>query len=268
MKLKFRKEPEYADLWDACLYNLLYNEKEYTAEVQSLFKKVKISKKSKLLDSSAGTGFIALHLRKKGFNINCMDPLDDEIRVFKRKARKMEVSPQIRKIYWEDIPDSYKNKQFDFIFCRGNSFIYADGGWNERKTVSASSSLKSYKKTLQIFYNQLNEGGYLYLDKFPDNEKPHKDKVGKIQIGDKEPEELFFYTQKKTSKRYREASMIRRKPNGKESGLPNQTFDLKETEVDQMLKEVGFKIQRLNLKSEKHFVVWLARKLIQHSLLF
>tara|TARA_Y100000310_G_C20443706_1_gene697326 strand:+ start:63 stop:845 length:783 start_codon:yes stop_codon:yes gene_type:complete len=260
MKLKFSKEPEFADLWDACLYNLLYKEREYTSEILQLFKRIKIDETSKILDSSAGTGFIALHLRKKGFCINCMDPLDDEVRVFKRKARKMNISQQIRKIFWKDIPRSYNNKKFDFIFCRGNSFIYADGGWNERQNVSAKFSLESYKNTLQIFYNQLNEGGYLYLDKFPDNEKPHKDKVGEIQIGNNEPEELYFYTKKIPAKRYREAAMIRKNRVGNESSIPNMTFDLKEKEVEIMLKEVGFTFEKIKLKSEKHFVVWLAKK--------
>jgi SAM-dependent methyltransferase len=258
--LKFDKEPEFADLWDLCLYNLLYNERNYTQEIIDLFKKIKIFKSSKILDSSAGTGFIALHLRKKGYDVNCMDPMEDEIRVFKKKAKKMNVSQQIRKISWLDISKSYKDKKFDFIFCRGNSFIYARGGWNIKQKVSEKNSLKAYKNTLQIFYNQLNEGGYLYLDKFPDNEKPHKDKFGQIQVKENEPEDLIFHTKIIPKKRYREAGVIRKNSDGIEHCVPNITLDLKETETEKMMKEVGFKVEKLKLKSEKHFVVWLARK--------
>ncbi len=260
LKIYFKKEPEFADLWDACLYKLLYNCKEHTLEIINLFKKIKISKKSSILDSSAGTGFIALHLREKAYKIECMDPMDDEVRVFKRKARKLGVSQQIKKISWKDIPSSYKNKKFDFIFCRGNSFIYADGGWNRSNKVSKISSLKAYEETLKIFYNQLNNNGYLYLDKYPDNEKPHRDIVGKIQVKNNKAEELIFYTKKIPKKRYREAAMLRRDYQGKESGLPNMTFDLKEKEVEKMLKKTGFKFKKLKLRSERHFVVWLAQK--------
>jgi len=57
MKLfKFKKEPVYADLWDVCLHNLLYNKDKYVSEIINLFKKVNINKKSKLLDTSAGGG--------------------------------------------------------------------------------------------------------------------------------------------------------------------------------------------------------------------
>ena len=260
LKILFNKEPEFADLWDACLYKLLYNYKKHTSEIIDLFKKINISKKSLILDSSAGTGFIALHLRKKGYKVDCMDPMDDEVRVFKRKAREIGVSQQIKKISWQDIPSSYKNKKFDLIFCRGNSFIYADGGWNVSKKISKISSFKAYEETLKIFYNQLNDNGYLYLDKYPDNEKPHKDIVGQIKVKNKAPEDLIFYTKKISKKRYREAAMLRRNYLGKESGLPNMTFDLKENEVEKMLNKVGFKFKKLKLKSEKHFVVWLAQK--------
>jgi len=30
--------------------------------------------------------------------------------------------------------------------------------------------------------------------------------------------------------------------------------------MEDLLKKTGFKIEKLNLKSEKHFVVWLAKK--------
>jgi len=258
--IKFDKEPQYADLWDACLYNFLYDKKKYLSEVISLFKKIAISKKSLILDSSAGTGFIALYLRKKGYSVNCMDPMDDEISVFKRKAKKLGTSQQIKKIFWTNIPTTYKKNKFNFIFCRGNSFIYADGGWNEKQKINKKSALKSYKQTLQIFYNQLKVGGFLYIDKFPDNEISHKNLVGFIQIKNQKKEDLLFYTKRIPKKRSREAMMIRKKTNGKEEGIPNITFDLKEKELEEMMKKVGFKVQKLKLKSEKHFVVWLAKK--------
>ncbi|MBM3228580.1 class I SAM-dependent methyltransferase [Candidatus Pacearchaeota archaeon] len=258
--LKFNKEPEYADLWDAFLYNFLYDKNEYIREILSLFKKIGITKKSKILDSCAGTGFIALHLRKLGYDVECMDPMEDQIRVFKRKAKILKVCQQIKKIVWKEIPKTYKNKKFDFIFCRGNSFIYADGGWNKQQKVNVKSSLNSYKRTLRIFYNQLKEGGYLYLDKFPDNENHLNKLICYLKIGKKPKEELIFFTKKIPLKRYREARAIRRKSDGSELGLPNITLDLRGYELERMLKTVGFKYKKLRLKSETHFIVWLAYK--------
>jgi len=258
--IKFQKNPEFADLWDACLYTFLYNKKHYCTEILNVFKHIGINKESNILDSCAGTGFIALHLREQGYTLDCMDLMDDEIRVFKRKAQELGVDKKILKRAWKDIPQTYKNKTYDFIFCRGNSFIYADGGWNQKNTISEKSSLNSYKKTLQIFYNQLNNGGYLYIDKFPDNEKPHKDLVAYIQVNNKEKGKLFFYTKKISYLKYREAAMIRRDPDEKESYIPNITYDLKGKQLESMLKEIGFTIKKLKLKSETHFTTWLAQK--------
>ena len=87
MELKFEKEPLFAELWDACLYNLLYDSNEYVKEIINLFEKNKIRKDSKIIDTSAGTGFPSIELTEKGYDIDCMDATDDEIEVFSRKAK-------------------------------------------------------------------------------------------------------------------------------------------------------------------------------------
>jgi len=43
--------------------------------------------------------------------------------------------------------------------------------------------------------------------------------------------------------------------------LTGLVYDLSEGEMEELLKKVGFsKLEKLNLKEEKHFVVWLAQK--------
>ena len=43
--------------------------------------------------------------------------------------------------------------------------------------------------------------------------------------------------------------------------LTGLVYDLSEAEMDELLNKVGFKkIEKLNLKEERHFVVWLAQK--------
>ena len=195
-----------------------------------------------------------------GYDIDCMDLMDDEIKVFRRNAKSLGVSPSIKKLSWKQIPEHYKNRTYDFLFCRGNSFIYADGGWNCEQEVDRESSLKSHEETLKIFYDLLVKGGHLYIDKFPDNEEPHKDVVARLRIED-QLEDLVYYNKRSPAKRYREAGMLRRKSNGDESGLPNMTYDLSEKELEDLLKKVGFRtIKKLNLQSEKNFNIWLAQK--------
>jgi glycine/sarcosine N-methyltransferase len=260
MKIKFGKEPLFAELWDACLYNLLYDSKKYVKEVSKLFNKNKITKKSKIIDTSAGTGFPALELIEQGYELDCMDAMDDEIKVFNKKAKEKGLKDRCKKLTWLEIPKVYKNNHYDLVFCRGNSFIYAGGGWNESQKINKRKSLEAYEKTLKIFYDLLDEGGLFYVDKFKDSEKPHKTKVGEVVIKNKKYD-LLFYNEVKRKLRQRYAAMLLLDENGKEKGLPNITYLLSEKELIQMMKKVGFKnIKKTNLKSEGHFDIWLAKK--------
>ena len=54
--------------------------------------------------------------------------------------------------------------------------------------------------------------------------------------------------------------MLLRDDGGEENGLPNIVYDLTEEELESLLEEVGFSVQKINLKSEKHFLTWLAQK--------
>ena len=260
MKFKFEKEPFFAELWDACLYGLLYDVKEYVKEILELFEKNEVNKQSKIIDTSSGTGFPALELIENGYNIDCMDASEDEIAVFSKKAKEKNINIKCKMLLWEDIPKNYKINNYDFAFCRGNSFIYAAGGWNKPQQINKEESLSKYKETLKIFFDLLKDGGILYIDKFKDSEKPHKTKVGDVFVGDKKYE-LLFYNEVNTEKNERYAAMLMKDKDGKLKGLPNMTYLLNGEELEQMLREVGFKkIEKIELKSENHFDVWLCHK--------
>ncbi|MFH1172918.1 MAG: hypothetical protein V1692_00115 [bacterium] len=148
------------------------------------------------------------------------------------------------------------------LFNRGNTFIYANGGWHENIKINKTGTLKVMKQTLKIYYDLLKPGGYFYVDKFKDSEIPDKKVVARLNIKDtKEKKDIIFYVERKPKDNVRYAQMLLRDEKGKETGLPNTAYDLTEDEMEKLLKETGFKrIERLNLKSERHFVAWLAQK--------
>ena len=258
--LQFKKKPSFAQLWGACVYSFMYKIPNYLTDIKKIFSENNITKKSKILDSCAGVGFPAIELTKEGYNIDCMDASQDEISEFKKNARRQKVELNCKKLKWLEIPKSYKNSDYDFIFCRGNSFIYASGGWNKSNKVKRKESLMNYKKTLKIFYDLLKEDGVLYLDKFPDNEKPSKVKVDEVEIGNRKYD-LIFYREMKKREGYRQAAMLLKDEKGKETGLPNVTSPLKFREIIRLMKEIGFKkIKKIKLASEEHFDILLAKK--------
>ncbi|MEK6927671.1 MAG: class I SAM-dependent methyltransferase [Nanoarchaeota archaeon] len=256
----FKEKPSFAKLWDICLYNLMYDAPKYVIEIEKMLKEIKLNKDSNYIDLSAGTGFLSLELAQKGYSFDFMDAMDDEIEEFNSKASKMKVKAHCKKLTWLKIPGNFPDNHYDMAFCRGNSFIFAAGGWNEPNKVDPVRNKEIYEKTLKIFYNLLKKGGYLYIDKFKDDELPGKSLVGKIVVN-KNVSDLLFYTEIKKEEGYRKSSMLLRDTNGKEEGLPNMTYLLSLSELEDMLKKVGFsEIKQVKLKSEEHFVVLLAKK--------
>ena len=257
----FSSEPSFAELWDKCVYNLLYNEVNYTNDLERLFTSINIDKSSKIIDVSAGGGFPAIDLSLKGYVIDCIDASDDEVRLFNEKAEVNKLTIRCKKAFWQDIPNFHKDNYYDFLFCRGNSFIYAGGGWNVEQKINEVESKKAYEETLKNFYNLLKKGGYMYIDKFKDTEVSHYETVGEIKVGDKPNEKLVFWTERFPEQNIRKASMIREKANGEKIGIPNITYDLKNFEIEEALKKIGFsQIKTITLPSEEHFQVWLCRK--------
>ena len=260
-EIDVNKEPEFPELWKLCEYNLLYNVDNYTSEIEDLFKELNITKKSKILDTSVGPGFFTKEMILKGYSIQTADKSKRMIKSFADELQQLGIKHETTISTWLDLPKHYKKESFNFLFNRGNTIMYANGGWNEEKPVNKKESLTALRKTLQVYYHLLKKGGYLYVDKYKDEEIPAKKTVATLKIKKtKEKKDIVFYVERRPKNDVRYAQMLLRDSSGKEEGIPNMAYDLTEDEMETMLKEVGFKIKRLNLKSEKHFVVWLAQK--------
>ncbi len=155
---KFKKEPSFAELWDICVYNLMYDINKYLKELLVIFKGVGISKKSRILDVSAGGGFPSFELLQNGYQVDCMDAMQDEIDVFMSKVEKTNIKVNYKKGFWEELPKLYSDK-YDLLMCRGNSFIYADHGWNQEIEIVPEKSLAKFSEILKIFHDSLRGGG-------------------------------------------------------------------------------------------------------------
>ncbi len=252
--------PNVSELWDDCLYNLVYDPQKYVGDLEDLFKKLGVHKSSKILDSSAGSGFPALELKQKGYSVECMDFSEQAIEVFERKARQRNVNLRCNRLSWLEIPSFYPKDFFDFVFCRGNSFIYASGGWESKGILDSSSALRDYERTLHSFYGSMAPRAWIYVDKFKDNEKFSKKQVGLVKIANK-TYEWYFYRNPIHQERVREAKMIFQ--NGEEL-LPIvdfKTYLLSFKELNGLMKKVGFRnIRKIRLPSEKDFDIMIAQK--------
>jgi ubiquinone/menaquinone biosynthesis C-methylase UbiE len=258
----YEKMPGIAELWDDCIYSLVYDTKKYVLEIEELFKKIGITKNSKILDSSAGSGFPAFELSKDGYQMSCMDFSDNEIEVFNKKAKLFNSNLICTKLSWLDIPKKYPKESFDFLFNRGNSFIYASGGWEEKSgKLNKEIALSNYKKVLQVFYNSLKKGGYIYIDKFKDNEITSNEQVGKVVVAGREYD-WFFSRRPDRKNKVRYAKMIFVDSGKKETEVVSfTTYLLSFKELIRLMKEVGFKkIKKIKIPAEIDFDIVIAQK--------
>lgn len=260
--LDVTSEPSFAELWKLTEYKLLYDSQAYTEEMEGLFKKIGINKQSKILDTCVGPGFFSTELLAKGYNLQTSDMSEETVKPFKESLKELGIEHNVVKSSWLDLPKHFEGESFDMLFNRGNTIIYAAGGWNVDKKINAKESLNALEKTLRIFYDLLKPGGYLYVDKFRDSEIPDRKVAARLNIQDtKEQKDLVFYVERKPEDNVRFAQMLLRMENGSEAGLPNVAYDLSEEEIEELLRKVGFsEINKVKLKEEKHFVVWLAKK--------
>jgi cysteine desulfurase / selenocysteine lyase len=261
LELEIDNKPDFSTLWKLVEYELLYNIDNYFEEIKLLFNKIKITKKSKILDTCVGPGFLAKELLQTGFNLTTMDKSKKHIKPFLNDIKKLGLDQDVKIGSWLEIPKIFKKESFDFLFNRGNTFIFANGGLLETKDINKPKTLETMKKTLKNYYDSLKLGGYLYIDKYKDSEVPSDKVVAKLKIKEtKEIKDVIFHVERNPKEGYRFASIILRDKNGDDSKIFNKVYDLTEDEMETLLQEVGFKVKKINLKSEKHFVVWLAQK--------
>jgi len=255
--------PTFAELWKLTEYKLLYDSKSYTEEMEKLFEKIGINKQSSILDTCVGPGFFSTELLQKGYNLKTADMSEDTIKPFYESLKELGIEHKVVKSTWLDLGKHFPVASFDMVFNRGNTIVYADGGWNEPYKSNREKTLNALLETLKIYYELLKPGGYLYVDKFRDSEIPDKKVVARLNIEDSsEQKGIVFYVERKPEENIRVAQLALRDNQGNEKGLLDGTvYDLSESEMEDLLKKAGFAtIEKLKLKEERHFVVWLAKK--------
>ena len=118
-------------------YHILYknrDKKEAEFFINNLIKKLKIKKKSKILDLACGVGRHSFYLNKKGMNVIGIDNSENNI----KKAKKFE--NKFLKFKKKEMTEDY-GQEFDFIFNLFTSFGYINEKHNLNTFKSINNSL-------------------------------------------------------------------------------------------------------------------------------
>jgi hypothetical protein len=258
--LEIHSNPSLDEVWDLCIRNFLYDQKKYISEILALFERIGITKESKIADVSAGGGFPALNLIELGYRVDCFDGFASDL--FNKNVTKQGQNTSCKEVLWQDLPEVTPQGQYDFIFCRGNSFIFAGGGWTELTGFDIEKVRADYEKTAKIFADMLKSGGYMYVDKFKDSELGHRERLATIKVGER-AEDLMFSSKRSPETKTRQVYMQRMVGDEVVNNETRVTYDLLGDELSQFLKDGGFSsVERINVEipEEKHFDVWLAKK--------
>ena len=161
------------EIWDFCL-DKIYHKKEYLKGLENFFKSECISKKSLIMDAGCGSGFPALDLISRGYNVVATDKSLEMIRQIRLNAKKRNVKINAKHIAWSELSEKFKGV-FDLVYCRGNSLVYA-ASWEQNWVVPKRSEEEIFE-AVSNFYKILREKGKLYIDITKHNEIPHKKTV-------------------------------------------------------------------------------------------
>ncbi|MBW2972060.1 class I SAM-dependent methyltransferase, partial [Candidatus Woesearchaeota archaeon] len=236
-----KNDPTFAELWDECLRNLMYHSiSDYIDHIELLFRITGATKSSHILDTCAGTGFPALHLRARGYSVDCMDASDDMIALFLKKAAKEHLPAAITKMRWEQLPGHFEAETYDLLLCRGNSFVYAAGGWMSEQAQTREASMSAYIDTLKKFRSMLKKEGFLYIDKWKDSEVEGRHVIG--------PEIHFEVT--RPEPHTRKARLIA-EDSGRKTVFPASAYALSEAELEELILDAGFRsCDKIDIPSE------------------
>lgn len=139
----------------AALSRVMYGQ-EYIDELSALLDSYRVKT---VLECGCGDGNILYGLAMKGFH--CVG-VDSNLEMISLCVPHPNI--EYRAMDWLDLDD----KTYDAVLCRGNS-ISCVVSWE--KELDIDKARNAIKKSLSLFFQHLENGGLLYVDSIPNDEK-------------------------------------------------------------------------------------------------
>ncbi|MFJ8196368.1 class I SAM-dependent methyltransferase [Streptomyces sp. NPDC096152] len=148
-------DPDIGTLWELCM--LFEFDREETAD--GIARWLGPAEGLSILDCACGSGFPALELIRRGYDVTCTDGSELMLAHFRRNAgvEGLGVRPEL--VLWEDLPRRYAG-QFDVVMNRGGgNYIYA-GAWDEEGLADQSAMAEAIGQWVAC----VRPGGRFYVD--------------------------------------------------------------------------------------------------------
>ncbi|OGG52048.1 hypothetical protein A3C18_01960 [Candidatus Kaiserbacteria bacterium RIFCSPHIGHO2_02_FULL_54_11b] len=247
------------EIWDLCL-DKIYNKSKYIEGLIHILTSYGIDKKSLILDAGCGSGFPALDLVERGYHVTAADKSSEMVRQIGLNAKLRGLGIEARHATWSELERFFDKEQFDLVYCRGNSLVYA-ASWEQNWIVPARSQ-EEIQTALRNFYSVLKRGGVLYVDVINKKEKPHEEDIGTVNTKHG-PVRMTWRIEHDQIHKIRSWTMqLVFLNSGEVRTYPSYSYLLSNEELAQLLKDVGFsKIKSgVKVKGETNYDVFIARK--------
>lgn len=246
------------EIWDFCLEKI-YDKSVYVQGLTDLLVRCDINKKSRVLDAGCGSGFPALDLIENGYRVIATDKSSEMVRQIGLNAKMRGLKIEAYHCMWSGLGKFFGKNAFNFVYCRGNSLVYA-ASWEQNWIVPARSR-EEIKTALYNFYHILKPGGFLYVDITNRNEKAHEENIG-TAVTERGPVKLTWRIEHGADKIRTWTIRLTFAKTGVTKSYKSYSYLLTPNELTSFLKEVGFSTieQAVRVVGENNYDVFLARK--------
>jgi len=147
--------PDIGTLWDLCMYFEFDREETADGIADWLGPPAGL----RVLDCACGSGFPALELIRRGYDVTCTDGSELMLDHFRRNARVDGIAAEANLVPWEELPGRYGG-QFDVVMNRGGgNYIYA-GVWDEEGLAERPAMVEAIRQWIAC----VRPGGRFYID--------------------------------------------------------------------------------------------------------
>lgn len=246
------------EVWDFSLENI-YDKKEYVDGLIKILDKAGVTEKSLILDAGCGSGFPTLDLIERGYRVVGSDKSSEMVRQIKLNAEKRGVNIEARHVMWADLSKKF-DPIFDYVYCRGNSLIYA-ASW-EQNWIVPDRSKEEIEKALKNFATVLKLKGILYVDFPRRDEKPYEKIIGLVRTDYGEIEMKWKVDHDYKSKIRTWTVILKFLETGEIKEYPSYAYWISNEEIVKFLSDAGFKKIEENVKvdGENNYSVYIAHK--------
>jgi SAM-dependent methyltransferase len=148
--------PDIAALWELCAY---FEWPDRAKTVDEIAAWLGPAEGLSVLDLACGTGFPAIELAARGYDMTCSDGSALMLEHFRANATREGVALKGEVVLWQEL-ESFYQRTFDVVMCRGGgSYLYA-GTWDS----DGEPDRAALSGAIQQFAAMVRPGGRLYVD--------------------------------------------------------------------------------------------------------